>query len=77
VVTKRGRSIPISVRSCADEGPLEATTTGPSGTFSVRLTYDVADRTYEGLWRTKGLTTGTYTVSVTAVETSSQVVTLR
>lgn len=77
LVTKRGRSIPISVRSCADHGPLEATISGPSGTFSLRLTYDVADRTYEGLWRTKGLAAGTYTVSVTIVETHSQVVTLR
>lgn len=78
LVANRGRTVPIELRSCLDEGPLQATITGPGGPFSVPLTYDVAARAYEGHWRTKGRATGTYEVLVTtSVAAYVQTVTLR
>lgn len=78
LVANRGRTIPIELRSCTDEGPLQATITGPGGTYLVTLTYDSATGTYKGRWRTKGRAAGNYELSVTtSVATYTQTVTLR
>ncbi|MFL6204852.1 MAG: alpha/beta hydrolase family protein [Acidimicrobiales bacterium] len=80
VVAKQGRAVPIELQLWAKVGTLQATITGPSGALPPKpLAFRRVAGTYQAVWTTKGLATGTYTVSIDTggFGTFSQTVTLR